>query len=108
MKKLLFASISLLLGTQALAAPVSLTVEDMDRVTAGVAPSPTGFVCPVIKTDAVLNSPNSGALPSGEYTIGGPVVRIPMHATNDNGAGSPGGAHASPGDSTYTAIWYTP
>lgn len=64
-----------------------------------------GFVCPVIKTDAVLNSPRGGAIADGDYTIGGPDVSVPVHATNDDGAGSPGGAHASPGDTTYTAIW---
>jgi len=64
-----------------------------------------GFVCPVIKTDAVLNSPRGGAIAGGDYTIGGPDVSVPLHATNANGAGSPGGAHSSPGDTDYTAIW---
>lgn len=66
-----------------------------------------GFVCPVISTDAVLHSPKGAALPSGEYTIGAHAVSVPITATNDNGAGSPGGSHASPGDNTYTAIWNT-
>lgn len=30
---------------------------------------------------------------------------VPNLATNDDGAGSPGGSHASPGDTSYTAIW---
>jgi hypothetical protein len=65
-----------------------------------------GFVCPVIKTDSVLNSPKGGALgDTGDYTIGGPDVSVPIHATNDNGAGVPAGPHASPGDSNYSAIW---
>lgn len=64
-----------------------------------------GFVCPVISTDAVLNSPKGGAIAGGDYTIGGPTVTVPLHATNDDGAGSPGGDHARPGDTTYTAVW---
>ena len=64
-----------------------------------------GFVCPVISTDAVLNSPKGGAIAGGDYTIGGPNVSVPIHATNDDGAGSPGGDHAAPGDTTYTAVW---
>lgn len=65
-----------------------------------------GFVCPVIKTDNVLHSPKSGTLGGdGGYTIGGPDVSVPLHATNMDGAGSPGGAHAFPGDEGYTAIW---
>jgi hypothetical protein len=35
-------------------------------------------------------------------------VDVPDHATNAEGAGSPGGAHATPGDRGYTAIWNTP
>ncbi|OGE74313.1 MAG: hypothetical protein A3I07_02555 [Candidatus Doudnabacteria bacterium RIFCSPLOWO2_02_FULL_42_9] len=65
-----------------------------------------GFVCPVIKTENVLNSPRGGTLgDTGHYTIGGPDVMVPIHATNDDGAGVPPGPHAAPGDTTYTAIW---
>ena len=65
-----------------------------------------GFVCPVISTAAVLNSPKGAALGNtGDYTIGGPEVSVPMHATNADGAGTPPGPHAAPGDSDYTAIW---
>jgi len=65
-----------------------------------------GFVCPVISTDAVLNSPKGGALgETGDYTIGGPDVMVPIHATNADGAGVPGGDHSGPGDTDYTAIW---
>jgi hypothetical protein len=67
-----------------------------------------GFVCPVISTDAVLNSPRGGALgETGDYTIGGPTVMVPVHATNGNGAGVPAGPHSAPGDTDYTAIWHT-
>ena len=64
-----------------------------------------GFVCPVISTDAVLNSPKGAAIAGGDYTIGGPNVSVPVHATNGDGTGSPGGAHRAPGDTDYTAIW---
>ncbi|HEY4516697.1 MAG TPA: hypothetical protein VJG64_02020 [Candidatus Paceibacterota bacterium] len=65
-----------------------------------------GFVCPVITTDAVLNSPKGGALgDTGDYTIGGPDVNVPVHATNGDGTGVPAGDHASPGDTDYSAIW---
>jgi hypothetical protein len=88
------------------ATPVPLTNDQMDSVTAGGAPSPTGFVCPVIKTDAVLNSPKGAALgDTGDYTIGGPQVAVPVHATNGDGTGIPGGIHSAPGDTDYTAIW---
>ncbi len=64
-----------------------------------------GFVCPVIKNDAVLNSPKGGAISEGFYTIGGPNVSVPLNATNMDGAGSPAGVHADPGDTNYTAVW---
>ena len=65
-----------------------------------------GFVCPVIKTDNVLHSPKGGALgDTGHYTIGGPDVSVPIHATNQDGAGLPSGPHAAPGDPDYSAVW---
>jgi len=64
-----------------------------------------GFVCPVIKTENVLNSPKGGELAGGHYTIGGPDVMVPLHATNMDGDGTPGGDHASPGGTDYTAVW---
>ena len=66
----------------------------------------TGFVCPVISTDNVLHSPKGGELgDTGDYTIGGPDLRVPTHATNGDGTGTPEGAHSAPGDTDYTAIW---
>ena len=85
--------------------PVSLSEAQMDAVTAGGAPTPTGFVCPVITTDAVLHSPKGAAIGEGHYTIGGPTVAVPTHATNGDGTGTPGGPHSQPGDTDYTAIW---
>ena len=70
-----------------------------------------GFVCPVLGGKAGENGNSSGAdgpivqLPGGDYTVVGPEVNVPVHATNDDGEGSPGGDHASPGDPEYTAIW---
>ena len=64
-----------------------------------------GFVCPVIKTDAVLNSPKGVAIGEGHYTIGGPDVSVPVHATNGDGTGTPEGPHSAPGDTDYTAVW---
>lgn len=107
MKKTILAAVSCLVAGQVFATPTPLTDSQMDRVTAGGAPSPTGFVCPVITTDNVLNSPKGAALgDTGDYTIGGPVVRAPQHATNGDGTGVPGGDHSAPGDTDYTAIWY--
>src|SRR5438105_5909333 len=65
----------------------------------------TGFVCPVISTDNVLNSPKGGTLAGGDYTIGGPDVSVPTHATNGDGTGQPQGEHSAPGDTNYSAIW---
>jgi hypothetical protein len=68
----------------------------------------TGFVCPVIHTDAVLNSPKGMEIGGGDYSIIGPDLnQVPIGATNANGAGSPGGYHASPGDANYSPIWAT-
>lgn len=89
----------------AYAAPVALSADQLDSVAAAGVTTIDGFVCPVITTDAVLNSPNGISIAGGDYSILGPDVSIPIGATNDDGIGSPGGAHASPGDTTYTAIW---
>jgi hypothetical protein len=65
----------------------------------------SGFVCPVISTDQVLNSPKGSTLSEGNFTISGPDVTVPTNATNGDGTGSPTGAHQSPGDPNYSAIW---
>jgi hypothetical protein len=76
-------------------------------------PVPTeGFVCPVLGGQAGGDQGNSSPAPfipisGGDTSILGPTVNVPTHATNDNGAGSPDGDHASPGDADYTAIWAT-
>ena len=106
MKVVLATAATVLLAANAYAGPVTLSATQMDAVAAGGAPSPTGFVCPVISTDAVLNAKN-GIQINGAYSVLGPVVRVPVGATNGEGTGSPGGTFASPGDAGYTAIWST-
>lgn len=69
-----------------------------------------GFVCPVIGGQGGVNAMSHGNGPfvnigGGDISIIGPDVTVPLHATNDDGAGAPGGAHASPGDPGYSAIW---
>lgn len=88
-------------AASAQAEPVSLTAAQMDSVTAGA----DAFVCPVITTNAVLNSPKGMAIGEGHYTIIGPDVSVPIGATNDDGAAVPGGPHLQPGETGYTAIW---
>ena len=95
----LSALTTLLLASGAHAAPVSLSLDQMDTVSGGA------FVCPVISTDAVLNATN-GVQINGAYSVAGPTISVPVHATNGDGTGSPGGSFSSPGDTDYTAIWY--
>lgn len=94
--------------------------------TAGLAALPAGavagppdraedpFVCPVLTLpDEAGNSGRFNSLGSGEYTFGPGNAgsaetfkgQVPNHATNDDGAGSPGGSHLAPGAPGYTAIW---
>ncbi|MDH5749888.1 MAG: hypothetical protein OEY85_11325 [Rhodospirillales bacterium] len=97
-----------LFASAAHAKPLSLTDAQMDQVAAGGVSTVDGFVCPVITTDAVLNASGGVtaiAIAGGHYSIVGPDVSTPLIATNGDGAGSPGGAHSAPGDTTYTAIW---
>ncbi len=72
-----------------------------------------GFVCPVLGGQAggdhgKSDPPKFVTIAGGDTTVIGPNVSVPVHATNDNGNGSPGGAHASPGDAGYSPIWATP
>lgn len=108
MKKImLMLAAGCLFSSVAFAAPTFLSENQMDSVAAGGVERVDGFVCPVITTDAVLNSPKGGMLGiEGFYTIGGPDVMVPVHATNGAGNGNnPGGPFAQPGDTDYTAIW---
>ena len=73
------------------------------------------FVCPVLTLpdQAVQSSGQFNSIGNGQYTFAPGAAgsadtfngNVPNHATNSDGAGSPGGAHASPGDPGYSAIW---
>lgn len=72
----------------------------------------SAFVCPVITSEAVgAHNPQAGALGNtGDYTVvpataNNGNLMVPITATNGNGSGTPGGSHAAPGDTDYTAIW---
>lgn len=96
------------LASAAYAEPVSLSAAQMDSVAAAGVETVDGFVCPVITTNNVLHSPKGMELGiEGFYTIGGPDVTVPVHATNADGVGHPSGDpfFAQPGDTNYTAIW---
>ena len=101
------AGIALMSAAPVHAAPVTLSATQMDAVAAGGVEKVDGFVCPVISTAAVLNSTKGIAIGDGQYSIAGPIVSVPVHATNRDGAGRPGPGNdrAAPGDSDYTAIW---
>lgn len=100
----------LLTAAGAHAGPVSLSEAQMDSVTAGGVETVDGFVCPVFNEDAVgiANNPNAEIIGEGDYSIVGPNVTVPVHATNGDGDGLAGGTHADPGDTDYTAIWGHP
>jgi hypothetical protein len=106
MMKLILALCTLGLSA-AYAEPVMLSGAQMDMVAAGgVTFTENGFVCPVISTENVTHSPKGGELGiEGFYTIGGPDVTVPVHATNGDGSGKPKGPFTMPGDPTYSAIW---
>ena len=74
------------------------------------------FVCPVLKVSgqAVESTDDKfGQIGDGEYTFGPGSAgnpdtfngNVPLDATNDDGEGTPGSDHVSPGDTGYTAIW---
>ena len=69
-----------------------------------------GFVCPVLGGQAGeahgASSPDPIVTPPGGFnSVIGPDITVPIHATNDDGAGSAAGPFVSPGDDGYTAIW---
>jgi hypothetical protein len=95
-------------ATSAYAAPVTLNDDQMDSVAGGA------FVCPVIKTDGVLNAsngaPDTTAIgDTGYYTVVTATgLKVPAGATNGDGDGFPSGdatTFSAPGDTDYTAIW---
>jgi hypothetical protein len=96
MKKAVISAGAALAGLMGMVVPVFASPIDIAE---------DAFVCPVITTDAVLNSPKGAAIGEGHYTIGGPSVVVPEDATNADGEGTPPGPHSQPGDPDYTAIW---
>jgi len=100
-----------LMAPAASAEPIPLSDAELGAIVGGSIQFVEGFVCPVIITEAVTNSPKGAAIGEGHYTILGPDVRVPMRATNSDGEGGPAGSgtppgpHAQPGDVGYTAIW---
>jgi hypothetical protein len=77
------------------------------------------FVCPVLPVSEQAkehSNANFITISGGDTSIlpgkaGDPAaspVNVPDHATNQEGTGSPAGAHAGPGDPGYSAIWNTP
>lgn len=84
----------------------------------GVTPVSADFVCPIlpVSENAVENSNanfieisggDTSILPGKAGDSENSPVDVADHATNGDGAGSPGGPHAVPGDSDYGAIWNT-
>jgi hypothetical protein len=76
------------------------------------------FVCPVLPVSnegethqsagfITISDGDASILPGIAGDSGASPVGVPSQATNDDGAGSPGGSHDSPGDTGYTAIWNT-
>lgn len=69
----------------------------------------TAFVCPVFTQEAVgMHNPNVSPIAGGDWSFGpgnSSGLSVPDQATNADGAGSPGGEHAEPGEPGYTAIW---
>ena len=75
------------------------------------------FVCPVLKisenakaaTGEKFNQIGDGEYTFGTGNAGDPVTftdNVPLNATNgDDGEGTPGSDHSSPGDTNYTPIW---
>jgi hypothetical protein len=104
---LLFTAL-MLLGTAVSATP-GQTGSSQSGSTASTVQTTSAFVCPVISTDNVLNSPKGSTLSEGDFTISGPTLHngVPIGATNGDGTGSPTGTHSSPGDTDYSAIWST-
>jgi len=105
LKAALVASTAFLIASAASAGGITLTDKQMDTVAAGGVERVDGFVCPVISGAGVQTNDKFFAIGDGYYSFHGPDVSVPVHATNNAGAGRPGGSFASPGDANYSAIW---
>lgn len=94
-----------MLASTAYAGPVALSDAQMDSVAAGGVETVDGFVCPAISGAGVQKNDKFFDIGNGYYSFHGPDVAVPVHATNMDGEGRPGGTFAAPGDSNYSAIW---
>ena len=76
------------------------------------------FVCPVLPvpqqaTDhqkagfISISGGDTSILPGAAGDSASSPVDVPAGATNQDGAGSPAGEHAGPGDPGYTGVWNT-
>ena len=76
------------------------------------------FVCPVLPapqqaTDhqkagfISISGGDTSILPGAAGDSASSPVDVPAEATNQDGAGSPAGDHAGPGDPGYTGVWNT-
>jgi hypothetical protein len=102
-----------LIATSAVAGVMGLSASSAMAATPDRASDP--FVCPVLKVSdqAAANNDHFKPLADGNYTIlpgnaGSQETfngNVPTDATNSDGAGSPGGEHAAPGDAGYSAVW---
>lgn len=100
------------------AAPITLMDAQMDRVAAGGVEKVDGFICPVIPGKGLARNymkygEDSKFFPIGNggegdvtyYSFHGPDVKVPVYATNGDGAGRPGASFSKQGDTDYSAIW---
>ncbi|MGE0600584.1 MAG: hypothetical protein AB7P41_14190 [Dehalococcoidia bacterium] len=67
-------------------------------------PDADAFACPVLGGHAGERGHEFVEIGEGGYTVLGPNVKVPDHATNNDGAGSPAD-HLSPGEVGYSPIW---
>jgi hypothetical protein len=77
-------------------------------------PAADPFVCPVLNVPEHVEDPggpivelgdDSTILPGNAGSADTFNGNVPNHATNGDGAGTPGVDHTEPGDSGYSAVW---
>jgi hypothetical protein len=104
-KMTLAVMITGLLASGVYAAPVQLNDTQLDVVAAGGVEKVDGFVCPAIRGHGVVKNDKFFPIGDGYYSFHGPDVSVPVHATNGDGSGRPGGDFSKPGDKDYSAVW---
>jgi len=103
-----------ILAAGAVAAAAALSTGSAVAATPERAEDP--FVCPVLSVNGNAVEHADGKfneIGDSQYTFGPGAAgsaetfngKVPSHATNAEGTGSPGGSHAAPGEAGYTAIW---